>query len=564
MTVKNKFILLSLVSLLVVGFPAKSDTQRISGSTKAVVTFESVPSKASGISWVHNNAHSPERFLPETVGAGCAFLDFDNDGWMDIFLVNSGASDFYSPTTSLKNALYRNNHDGSFTDVTEKAGLAGGRFGMGVAVADYDGDGWQDLYVTNYGPNVLYRNNGNGIFTEVTDKAGVATQGWSTCAVWFDYDNDGKLDLFVSSFVDFDKSQHLLCVDKTMTQNYYCIPRIFKARPSYLFHNNGNGSFTDVSKESGIAASPGKSFGAVATDVNNDGLLDLFVANDTIPNFLFINKGSGKFEEIGLQAAVAYSEAGKPRSGMGVDAADYDGDGWQDLFVANIDQEFFSLYNNRKDLTFTDEPGEIAPSSQLLSGWGLKFFDYDNDGDPDLLLANGHPDDMVETKSARVKYKEPLLMFENTGKAYRNVSAQSGAVFAKSFPARGMAVGDFDNDGDLDVLVSNNGEAPLLLRNEGGNRNNWLGLQLVSTKSDPAAVGAVITWQAGGVRRSRLKTSGGSYLASHDPREVLGLGSSRNVDSVEIRWPSGIVEKLSNLPLNTYLKVIEGRGVVKN
>jgi hypothetical protein len=331
-----------------------------------------------------------------------------------------------------------------------------------------------------------------------------------------------------------------------------------------LFHNNGNGSFSDVSRESGITASPGKSFGVVATDVNNDGLLDLFVANDTLPNFLFINKGGGKFEESGLAAGVAFSETGKPRSGMGVDAADYDGDGWQDLFVANIDQEFFSLYNNQKDLTFTDEPGEIAPSSQLLSGWGLKFFDYDNDGDPDLLLANGHPDDMVETKSARVKYKEPLLMFENMGKAYRNVSGQSGSVFAKSFPARGMAVGDFDNDGDVDVLVSNNGEAPLLLRNEGGNRNNWLGLQLVSTKSDPAAVGAVITWQAGGVRRSRLKTSGGSYLASHDPREVLGLGSSRNVDGVEIRWPSGVVEKLSNLPVNTYLKVIEGRGVVKN
>jgi enediyne biosynthesis protein E4 len=564
MTVKNKLILLSLISLLVVGFPSKSDTQRTSGSTKTVVTFEEVPSKASGISWVHNNAHSPERFLPETVGAGCAFLDFDNDGWMDIFLVNSGPSDFYSPTTLLKNALYRNNHDGSFTDVTDKAGLAGGRFGMGVAVADYDGDGWQDLYVTNYGPNVLYRNNGNGTFTDVTDKVGVVTQGWSTCAVWFDYDNDGKLDLFVSSFVSFDKSQHLLCVDKTMTQNYYCIPRIFKPRPSYLFHNNGNGSFTDVSKESGIAASPGKSFGAVATDVNNDGLLDLFVANDTVPNFLFINKGGGKFEEIGLQAAVAYSEAGKPRSGMGVDATDYDGDGWQDLFVANIDQEFFSLYHNQKDLTFTDEPGEIGPATQLLSGWGLKFFDYDDDGDPDLLLVNGHPDDLIEMKASRVKYKEPLLLFENSGTGFKNVSAQSGKVFAKEFSGRGMAVGDFDNDGDLDVLISNNGEAPLLLRNEGGNRNNWLGLQLVATKSNPAAVGAVITWQYGGMKRSRLKTAGGSYLSSHDPRELLGLGSARRIDSVEIRWPSGKVDKLTNLPINTYLRVIEGEGIARN
>ena len=518
-----------LVTILVLNVPLDSRGQRPNEGVKPEITFVEVPAKASGIGWVHTNAHSPERFLPETVGAGGAFLDYDNDGWMDIYLVNSGPADFYKPTSPLKNALFRNNRDGTFTDVTDKAGVAGGRFGMGAAASDYDGDGWQDLFVTNYGPDILYRNNGNGTFTDVTEKAGVGVTGWSTCAVWFDYDSDGKLDLFVSSFIEFDRSQHRLCVDKTATQNYYCIPRIFKPRPSHLFRNNGNGTFTDVSRDSGIAGSPGKSFGAVATDINNDGLMDLFVANDTMPNFLFINKGKGKFEESGLAAGVAYGEAGTPRSGMGVDAEDYDGDGWQDLFVANIDQEFFSLYHNQMDLTFTDEPGEIAPSTQLLSGWGLKFFDYDNDGDPDLLLANGHPDDMVETKSARVKYKEPLLLFENTGKSYRNVSALSGAVFAKSFPARGMAVGDFDNDGDLDVLVSNNGEAPLLLRNEGGNRNNWLGLQLVSTKSNPSAVGAVITWQAGGVRRSRLKTSGGSYLASHDPREVLGLKSSRSL-----------------------------------
>ncbi len=562
--VRYEILTTMLAAILILHAPLDSLAQRPNAAVKPAVTFIEVPAKTSGIGWVHTNAHSPERFLPETVGAGGAFLDYDNDGWMDIYLVNSGSSDFYTPLSPLKNALYRNNRDGSFTDVTDKAGVAGGRFGMGVAAGDYDGDGWQDLFVTNYGPDILYRNNGNGTFTDVTEKAGVAVSGWSTCAVWFDYDSDGKLDLFVSSFIQFDRSQHRLCVDKTATQNYYCIPRIFKPRPSYLFRNNGNGTFNDMSQASGIAGSPGKSFGAVATDINNDGLMDLFVANDTMPNFLFINKGKGKFEETGLGAGVAYGEAGTPRSGMGVDAEDFDGDGWQDLFVANIDQEFFSLYHNQKDLTFTDEPGEIAPSTQLMSGWGLKFFDYDNDGDPDLLLANGHPDDMVETKSARVKYKEPLLLFENTGKSYRNVSAVSGAVFAKSFPARGMSVGDFDNDGDLDVLVANNGEAPLLLRNDGGNRNNWLGLQLVSTKSNSAAVGAVITWQVGGVKRSRLKTSGGSYLASHDPREVLGLRSSTIVDSVEIRWPSGVVDKLSRLPVNTYLKVVEGRGVVKN
>jgi enediyne biosynthesis protein E4 len=547
--------------MLILPLPGLAQQPAVSG--KATITFAEISSQASGIVWAHNNAHSRERFLPETVGAGCAFFDYDSDGWMDIYLVNSGSADFYTPASPLKNALYRNNRDGTFTDVTEKAGVAGGRFGMGAAAGDYDGDGQTDLYVTNYGADILYRNNGNGTFTDVTEKAGVIVAGWSTCAVWFDYDSDNRLDLFVSSFVHFDRSQHRLCVDKTVTQNYYCIPRIFKPRPSHLFRNNGDGTFTDKSVESGIAASPGKSFGAVATDINNDGLIDLFVANDTMPNFLFVNRGKGKFEEAGLGAGVAYGEAGTPRSGMGVDSGDYDGDGWQDLFVANIDQEFFSLYHNQKDLTFTDEPGEIAPATQLLSGWGLKFFDYDLDGDPDLLLANGHPDDMVETKSARVKYKEPLLLFENTGQGYRNVTQQSGTVFSKRFPARGMAVGDIDNDGDVDVLVSNNGEAPLLLRNEGGNRNNWLGLQFVTTKSNPAAVGAAITWQAGGVKRSRLKTAGGSYLASHDPREVLGLGSTTKVDAIEIRWPSGVVDKLSNLPINRYIKVVEGQGVIK-
>src|SRR5262249_42510941 len=406
--------------------------------------------------------------------------------------------------------------------------------------------------------NILFRNNGNGTFSDVTERAGVAAPGWSTCAVWFDYDNDGKLDLFVSSFVYYDKSQITLCTDESRKQRNYCVPRLFKPMPSHLFHNNGNGTFTDVSKEAGIAAHPGKSFGAVATDINNDGLMDLFVANDTMPNFLFINRGGGRFEEAGLAAGVAYSENGRPRSGMGGDAADYDGDGWQDLFVANIDQEFFSLYHNGGDLTFSDEPGEIAPATQLLSGWGLKFFDFDNDGDQDLLLVNGHPDDLIEMRLSKVKYKEPLLLFENTGRTFKNVGAQSGPVFARNFSGRGMAVGDFDNDGDLDVLISNNGEAPVLLRNDGGNRNNWLGVQLISTKSNPAAVGALITWQAGGVKRSRLKTGGGSYLSSHDPREILGIGSATKIDYLEIRWPTGVIDRLTNPPVNTYIKVREG------
>jgi enediyne biosynthesis protein E4 len=525
------------------------------------VTFAEVPPAQSKITWVHDNGRSEMRHLPETCGGGGLFFDYDNDGWMDIYLVNSGPSDFYIPKTPIKNALYRNNGDGTFVDVTDKAGVACGKmghFGMGAAAGDYDGDGWQDLYVTNYGVNVLFHNNGNGTFSNVTDTAGVAAPNWSTCATWFDYDNDSKLDLFVSSFVQYSGTGTIFCGDNRIGRRYYCVPRVFKPRPSFLFHNEGGGKFLDVSKDSGIASSLGKSFGSVATDVNNDGLMDLFVANDTLPNFLFVNKGKGKFEEVGLLSSVAYSDSGAPRSGMGVDATDYDGDGWQDLFVANIDQELFSLYQNQKDLTFIDKPGEIGPATRLLSGWGLRFFDYDNDGDADLILANGHPDDMVEIQSLKVKYKEPLLMFENVKGTYKNVTAISGPAFAKDYPARGLSVGDYDNDGDLDVLIINNGDAPLLLKNEGGNRNNWIGLNLVATRSNPGAVGAMITWEAGGVKYRRLKTAGGSYLSSHDPREILGIGAATRIDSIEIKWPSGRVDKLTNPPIRKYLKVVEG------
>ncbi len=558
--VKRGNVALLLLSAIALNPSFIARAQQKSAPPKSNVTFVEVPGKESGITWVHTNAHSSDRHLPETVGAGCAFLDYDNDGWMDIYLVNSGPSDFFTPSAPLKNALYHNNHDGSFTEVTDKAGVAGGTFGMGVAAADYDGDGWIDLYVTSYGRNILYHNNGNGTFTDVTDRAGVAAPGWSTSAVWFDYDDDGKLDLFVASFVYYDKTLNVLCTDD-INRRYYCIPRYYKPRPSHLFHNNGNGTFTDMSKESGIAGTPGKSFGVVATDLNNDGRMDLFVANDTMPNFLFINDGGGKFEEAGLAAGVAFSESGKARSGMGVDAVDFDGDGWQDLFVANIEQEFFSLYHNQKDLTFTDEPGEIGPATQFLSGWGLRFFDYDNDGNPDLFLVNGHPDDFIEMHNARVRYREPLLLFRNTGKGFANASAQSGSIFSKYFSGRGMAVGDFDNDGDLDVLITNNGQPPVLLRNDGGNRNNWVGLQLRGTKSNPAAVGAVITWQAGGLKHSRLKTGGGSYLSSHDPREILGIGSAVQVDYLEIRWPSGRVDKFNKPPINTYVRIVEGETV---
>ena len=536
------------------------------GVRAAEAVFEEVPASRSGITWRHDNAMSEFRYLPETCGSGCAFLDFDNDGWMDIYLVNSGAADIYTPKTPIRNALYKNNRDGTFTDVTEKAGVGGGTFGMGVAVGDYDNDGFPDLFVTAYGKCLLYHNNGDGTFTDVTAKAGLATPGWTTSAVWFDYDNDGRLDLFVCSFVEFSLKTNVYCGDNKLGRRYYCIPRVFKPSASFLYHNNGDGTFTEVSKGTDISRALGKALGVVATDLNKDGKLDLFVANDTVQNFLFMNRGGGKWEEIGLASEVGFSANGQPRSGMGVDAADFDQDGWEDLFVANVDQEMFSLYKNRGNESFQDvaHANGVAQSTRLLSGWGLKFFDYDNDGHLDLLLANGHPDDMIEHYSTQVTYKEPLLLFHNEAGRLKDVSAGSGPVFGKQFSARGLAVGDMDNDGRLDVLINNNGDAPLLLHNRAGQGNHWVGLQLQGTTCNRDAIGARLSWSVGGKVTRRFKTGAGSYLSAHDPREVLGLGVATQVDWVEIAWPapSTQVDRLTNVRIDTYHRIVEGKGIV--
>ncbi|HEX4488770.1 MAG TPA: CRTAC1 family protein [Terriglobales bacterium] len=534
--------------------------------------FLEIPPSVSGISWVHENAMSPKHYLPETLGPGCAFLDFDNDGWMDIFLVNSGPADFWKPARPVHNALYKNNRNGTFTDVTASAGVDGAFFGMGVAVGDYDNDGWPDIFVSSYGKCILYKNNHDGTFTDVTARAGVATPGWTTSAVWFDFDNDGHLDLFVCSFVDYSGEHKFECGDNKIGKAYYCIPRVFKPTTSFLYHNNGDGTFTEVSKGTDIAKALGKGLGVIATDINNDGWTDLFVANDTVQNFLFVNRGPGpngtwKWEEIGLQAGVGFSDSGQARSGMGVDAADLNGSGWQDLFVANVDHEMFSVYRNNKDETFQDtaQAQGVARATRLLSGWGLKYFDYDNDGAIDLFLANGHPDDMIDNYSMQVKYKEPLLLFHQgeDGKL-RDVSTQAGPAFGKFFPARGLAVGDYDNDGALDVLIGNNGAAPLLLKNNAARGNNWLGINLEGTRSNRDGIGAKIYWTAAGKKRYRLKNNGGSYLSSHDPREVLGIGHAVKIDELEIHWPapSKQIDRITTLPLNRYVRIVEGKGIV--
>ena len=547
-------------------FPPISAAARVTTpQSVAHPLFEEIPSSVSGIHFQHINGRSPEYYLPETTGAGCAFFDYDNDGWMDIYLVNSGQCDFFAPDPPLRNALYHNNRDGTFTDVTRKAGVAGGGYGMGAAVGDYDGDGWPDLYVTQYGRSILYHNNGDGTFTDVTEKAGLAAPGWASSAVWFDYDNDGRLDLFVCRFVDFDKSKNKFCGNVQTGERYYCIPRAYAPAQSWLFHNNGNGTFTDVSQESGIAKFPGKAWGVVATDINNDGWMDLFVANDTVANFLFLNKRNGKFENIGLEAGVAYSLEGRERSGMGVDSADFNQDGWQDLFVTNVDQEMYSIYRNNHDLTFDDmaEPTGMGKLTRLMSGWGVKFFDYDNDGNVDLFIANGHPDDKIEEHTSHVAYKEPLLLFHNNGRSLEDVSAVAGAPFAQRLAARGMAIGDFNNDGAVDVLVAVNGGPPLLLKNVAAQGNHWLGVRLVGKKANPDGIGAKITWQAGDLKRSRLKVGGGSYLSSHDPREVLGLGKRSKIDKLEIRWPqpSSQIDTFTDVAIDRYITIVEGSGI---
>jgi len=530
----------------------------------AASTFEIVPPEVSGITWKHSSGKSPEHYLPETTGAGCAFFDYDNDGWMDVYLVNSGKCDFFDPNPPLRNALYHNNRDGTFTDVTLRAGVPGGGYGQGVAVGDYDGDGFPDLYVTQYGRNILYHNNRDGTFTDVTEKAGVAAPGWSSSAVWFDYDNDGKLDLFVCRFVEFSKEKNKDCRVGDDAKRGYCIPHVYRPTASWLFHNQGDGTFTDVSKSSGIGGHLGKAWGVVAADINNDGLVDLFVANDTVANFLFANRGNGKFDEIGEVSGVAYSAEGRPRSGMGVDAADFDQDGWIDLFVANIDHEMYSLYRNNHDETFDDQAGRtgIAKATRLMSGWGLKFFDFDNDGKLDLFLANGNPDDLIERLQPQVTYEEPPLLFRNTGKGFENVSQQAGPVFGQRLSARGLAVGDFNNDGSIDALISVNDGAPILLRNNSEPRNHWLGVRLIGTKSNPDAVGASVACQAQDLKLTRVRVGGGSYLSDHDPRMVLGIGGRTKIDWLEVKWPqpSGKTERLMDLPLDRYITIVEGQG----
>jgi enediyne biosynthesis protein E4 len=530
------------------------------------IRFADVTASA-GITFRHDNAASQEKYLIETMGAGCAWVDYNQDGLLDLYLVNSAATLAYAPSKPLSAALYRNNGDGTFRDVTAEAGVgAEGLFGMGAAVGDYDNDGFPDLLVLGYQRSILYHNNGNGTFTDVSRRAGVDDLGrWASSAAWFDYDNDGRVDLVIANYVDWSPKTNLYCGDRGPGMRSYCHPDDFHGESPTLYHNNGDGTFTDVSRHSGIAGKAGNGLGIVTFDYDNDGWQDIFIANDHMPNYLFHNNRDGTFREVAYQAGVAVSGEGEFEAGMGVDAADTTGSGQFDLVVTHLDMQLARLYRNLGNGIFDDDTfrSKLSYSTFHMSGFGTRFMDYDDDGRQDIFMANGHVLDNIQRYHAGTQYAEPKLMFRNLGNGiFENVSERLGPDFQAARVSRGAAIADFDNDGDLDILVNNNGQSPQLLRNEGGNGNHWLELLLIGTKSNRDGVGARVMVTAGNAILYEQRKGGMSYQSAQDPRLHFGLGQKNKVDTIEIRWPSGTVTKLSNLSADQILAVKESAGIV--
>jgi hypothetical protein len=523
--------------------------------------------RSAGISFVHDNAASSEKYLIETMGAGCGWLDYDQNGLFDFYLVNGSVTRLYTPKNPLRSALYRNNGDGTFTDVTATTGVgAEGLFGMGVAVGDYDNDGFPDLLVLGCGRCILYHNNGNGTFSDVTAKAGVGNLGrWASSAAWFDYDNDGQLDLVIANYVDWSPENNFYCGSKGPGLRSYCHPDVYHGQSPTLYHNNGDGTFTDVSERSGLAKFPANGLGVVTFDYDDDGWQDIFIANDSMSNSLFHNNRDGTFREVAYAAGVAVGLEGQFEAGMGTDAADTTGTGRLDLIVTHLDQQLARFYRNLGEGNFDDATysSRLAYATFHFSGFGTRFMDYDNDGRCDLFIANGHVLDNIQRYHAETRYAEPKLMFRNLGKGiFQNVSEQLGPDFLLPRVSRGAAVGDFDNDGDLDILVNNNGQSPQLLRNDGGNANHWVQLFLIGTRSNRDAVGARVTLRAGDLLCHDQRKGGMSYQSAQDPRLHFGLGLHTVVDELEIKWPSGELTKLTNLKADQFLTIKEGKGLI--
>jgi hypothetical protein len=533
----------------------------ISSSVEAFVDI----TQRLGVNFQYRASHTSQKYLLETMGAGVALFDYDNDGRLDIFLVNGAPlSDPTSKGTIPQktdsqywNRLYHQKPDGTFEDVTEKAGLQGTGYGFGVAVGDYDNDGFEDLYVTAYGGNKLYHNNGNGTFTDVTQKAGVAGSGWSSSAAWVDLDGDGFLDLVVLRYLDWDFDD-IWCGQHKEGYREYCHPDFFKPISPLIYHNNKDGTFTEVAQQTGLGK-PAKGLGIAIADYDRDGHIDLFFANDSMVEFLYRNKGNGTFEEVGLASGVAVDMDARTYAGMGVDFADYNNDGWPDLVVTDLANQRYALYQNNGDGTFNyaSHTAGIGQMTLSHSGWGVRFLDYDNDGWKDILIAQGHDLDTINLTFPNLRYREPMLLARNTGHGFVDVSQQSGSVFQKPWVARGMAIGDIDNDGRLDAVVTTNDGPVHILHNETPSANHWILLKLVGHKSNRDAIGAEVTLvTASGPQYATVSTAS-SYLSASDKRVHFGLGHETVAQTIEIRWPSGIRQTLKNIAADQILQIDE-------
>jgi len=521
------------------------------------------------IQFKQENSATSNKYLVETMGGGVALFDYDNDGRLDIFFTNGAKIDDPMPDGKLpdksdpkfSNRLYHQSSNGTFTDVTEKAGLTGipqNHYDMGVAVGDYDNDGFEDMYVTGFGGNTLYHNNGDGTFTDVTKKAGVAASGWNTSAGFLDYDNDGKLDLFVTRYVDWTFKTNRYCGEEKPGYRAYCHPDNYEGVTSILYHNDGNGTFTDVSEKAGIAKSIGKGLGVSFADYDGDGFTDIFVANDSVQCFLFHNNGNGTFSEVGLFKGVGYNEDGKTFAGMGTDFSDYDNDGLPDVIVTDLSNERYMLFRNNGDGSFRDVTNQsgVGGATLAFAGWSTRFFDYDNDGWKDLFVAQSHVMDTIEKTAPNLRYMQPPLLLRNQAGHFSRVSP--GEAFRKEWAGRGAAFGDLDNDGDVDVVVSNAGQYAYVLRNDGGNRNQWLGIATIGTKSNRDGIGArVKVVSASGLTQYFTVNTAVGYLSASDKRLVVGLGSDVTAKLVEIRWPSGTIQRLENVKAGQFLRVTE-------
>jgi hypothetical protein len=520
----------------------------------------------SGIRFKHNTGAFGKKYLPETMGSGVCFLDYDNDGWQDIFFVNS--MDWPERKTGKSfPALYHNNHDGTFTDVTRQAGLAVETYGLGCAVGDYDNDGFADLYLTTVGSNHLYHNLGNGKFADVTAKAGVASPGFSASAVWFDYDNDGKLDLFVTHYIEWSPEKDQYCSLDNKNKSY-CTPQTYKGESSHLYHNKGNGVFEDVTKRAGLADPTSKALGVALLDYDNDGWMDLFVSNDTEPNKLYHNNHDGTFTDVGVTVGIAFSESGRVRAGMGVDAADFDNSGFPSLLIGNFTNESMSLYRNDGSGLFTDESlksGLGQMTTQSLT-FGCLFMDYDLDGLLDVVAANGHVSDDIAVVQPTVKYAQPVGIYRNVGnRKFEDVSMKLGRAIQKPVVGRGIAYADFDNDGDLDLAITASNGPARLLRNENANQNDVLRVKLIGTKSNRDAIGAKVTATTNaGVNLARLVKGGSSYLSQSELVVTFGLGKPGSTKSVRLKitWPSGGQDSFGDIKPNQFITIQEGKGMI--